>query len=193
MLWSASSAKVNPDTTARGVPIAPSLTSEVTRAVSGSWRYMKPSSTTNRAAAAAAAIRSTSCRIECQRLFAEHVLARCDRGKRPRDVIGIGERNVNRVDARIVEQRLVSGDRARDRPFARVGFGARALAAGHGDKLAPAGEADRRNYATVDARGAENAPAKRHQADRPIGQQANRPTGEQAIRILPSVSQACGG
>ena len=87
-------------------------------------------------------------RIERQWLFAEHVLAGGDRGERPRHVIGIGQRNVDRVDGRIVEQRLVTGNGARDRPFARVGFGARAVAAGHGDELAAAGEA-----ASLESRG----------------------------------------
>ncbi len=75
-------------------------------------------------------------RIEREWLFAQHVLAGGDRRQRPRHVLGIGEGNVDGVDARIVEQRLIAGDGAWDRPLGGVAFGASQLAAGDRDQLA---------------------------------------------------------
>ena len=59
--------------------------------------------------------------IERERLFAQHVLAGGDGRERPRHVIAVGQRNVDGVDVRIGEQRVVAGDRARDLPLAGVG------------------------------------------------------------------------
>ena len=96
--------------------------------------------------------------IERQRLFAQYVLPRGDRRERPRDVLGVGQWDVDRVDARIIEQRLVAGDGARHGPRTRVGVRAREVAAGHRHQLAAAGQAHGRDYAAIDARRPENAP-----------------------------------
>ena len=53
-------------------------------------------------------------RIERDRLFAQHVLAGRDRRQRPGHVIGVRQGNVDRVDARVIDDRLIPHHRARD-------------------------------------------------------------------------------
>ena len=54
-----------------------------------------------------------------QRLLAEHVLAGLGGPHRPLGVQVVRQRNVDRVDVRVGEQRLVAGDAARNPPLRR--------------------------------------------------------------------------
>ena len=80
------------------------------------------------------------------------------RRQRPLDVLGVGQGNVDGIDAGIIEQRLVAGDGARNRPVAREGFAAPAIAAGDGDEIAATSQAHGGNHPPVDARRAKEAP-----------------------------------
>ena len=70
-----------------------------------------------------------------QRLLAEHVLAGLQRPDRPLDVQRVRQRDVDRVDLRVGEQRLVAAVRAREPVLGGVRTGALRVAAGDGDDL----------------------------------------------------------
>jgi hypothetical protein len=74
-------------------------------------------------------------RVPSQRLLAEDVLARPQRVDRPLDVHRVRERDVDRVDVRVREQRFVRPVGALDVPLARVCIRPRLLAAGDRDEV----------------------------------------------------------
>ena len=97
---------------------------------------------------------------ERQRLLAQHVLARGRGLDRPFRVQVIRERDVDRVDLPVVEQRLVRSVGALDPPLARVRRRARPVAARDRQQPVILGSAERRDHRPVDARGPEQPPAK---------------------------------
>ena len=70
-----------------------------------------------------------------QRLLAEHVLAGPHRPDRPCGMERVRQRVVDRIDLRIVDERLVTGVNARDPPLARVDLGPRMIPARHRHEL----------------------------------------------------------
>ena len=70
-----------------------------------------------------------------QRLLAEHVLAGLERADRPLDVQRVGQRDVDRVDLGVGEQRLVGAVRARDAVLGGEGPAALDVARADGDEL----------------------------------------------------------
>src|SRR5258708_37226372 len=98
-------------------------------------------------------------RIQRQRLLAEHVLARLERADGPRLVVAVDERDVDRVDLRVVEKRIVRGGRARSVESIRHLPRALRVAARDRPPAALAGGGDRRKHrSTRDASGAKRAP-----------------------------------
>ena len=70
-----------------------------------------------------------------QRLLGERVLAGLEGADRPRDVERVGKRHVDRVDLRVVEQRLVGAVRTRDPVLGGKRLGTSEVARGDGDNL----------------------------------------------------------
>ena len=98
-------------------------------------------------------------RIRAHRLLAEHVLAGLERADRPLAVQPVRQRDVDRVDRRVGEQRLVAAVGGRDAVLARVRVGPRLVARchrGHLDLVALGGALD---DLPVDASGREQSEA----------------------------------
>ena len=115
--------------TSRSSPIAPSSTSSTSRFVCGWWRHMKPSISKRPARSAASKASSTRSAPTVERLLAEHVLARLERADRPLDVERVRQPDVDGLDLRIREQRLVAAVGAVDPALARVRVGTVLVAA----------------------------------------------------------------
>ena len=87
-----------------------------------------------------------------ERLFAQDVLPGFGGLHRPLAVQGVGQRDVDGVDVRVGEQRLVAAVRCGDVPLLGVSLCLVQIAAGNGDQLAPLRLANRRNQRPVDPR-----------------------------------------
>ena len=91
-------------------------TSSASRAVCGLCRYMNASLSSRPVRSAASNAATTSSGVPAERLLAEDVLARLDGLDRPLAVERVRERDVDGVDVRVLEERLVGAVRARDAP-----------------------------------------------------------------------------
>ena len=74
-------------------------------------------------------------RVAGVRLLAEHVLAGLEGAHRPRVVHPVRQRDVDGVDVRVLEQRLVRAVRLRDPVLARVRLRLRPVTASDGDDV----------------------------------------------------------
>ena len=99
-------------------------------------------------------------RREAHRLFAEHVLAGFHRPNRPRDVLIVRERYVNRIDLGIRQQRCIGIVKSRNpEPAGRtLGLVARARSDGHHFGQLPALHGGN-DFFDADLGGAQNAKA----------------------------------
>ena len=95
------------------------------------------------------------------RLLAEHVLARLERADRPLAVERVREGDVDGLDVRVVEQRLVAAVRALDAPLPRVLLGAGGVAARDRDQVARVRALRGRDHEPVDMRRGDDSPADR--------------------------------
>src|SRR5262249_9462960 len=93
-----------------------------------------------------------------QRLLAEDVLACFERPDRPLAVQRVRERDVDRLDVGILEQRLVAPVRTLDVPFLRVGLGPTLLAARDGDQRRPVRRTEPRDELPVDVGRGDDSP-----------------------------------
>src|SRR5947209_1093116 len=94
-----------------------------------------------------------------ERLLAQHVLARLERADRPRHVERVRQRDVDGLDVRVLEERLVATVRALDPPLARVRVGAGLVAARDRDEIGLRRGLRRRDDHAVDVRRREDCPA----------------------------------
>ena len=97
-----------------------------------------------------------------ERLLAEDVLSRLERADRPLHVHRVRQRDVDRLDVCVLEQRVVRAVRALDAPLARVRLGTALVAAGNGDQIDLLRRLRSRNQLPVDVGGREEPPANRH-------------------------------
>ena len=96
-----------------------------------------------------------------ERLLAEDVLSRLERADRPLHVHRVRQRDVDRLDVWVLEQRVVRAVRALDAPLARVRLGTALVAAGNGDQIDLLRRLRSRNQLPVDVGGREEPPANR--------------------------------
>src|SRR2546423_11888313 len=97
-----------------------------------------------------------------ERLLAEHVLPRLERAHHPFDVQRVRERDVDRVDLGIAEQRVVAPVCPLDPVLPRIRLRPSPIAACDGDHLDAVGDARAREHEAVHACRREHAPADGH-------------------------------
>ena len=111
--------------TSRRLPTARSRTSSRSRRACAWWRHMNASASTRSGAVGGVERRLRVLGPPRQRLLAQHVLAGLQRADRPRHVQRVRQRDVDRVDLRVGEQRLVAAVRAAEPVLGRVRLGPR--------------------------------------------------------------------
>ena len=110
-------------------------------------------------------------RVQRDRLLAQHVLARLECPDRPFDVQVIGQRVIDRIDVRVVEQRLVAAETVRDAKLRRDQRRPVGIARCDRGNHAFAASDDRRDHALATyVRGTEDSPPYlRHRRNRSAG------------------------
>ena len=93
-----------------------------------------------------------------QRFLAEHVLARLHGFDAPFGVQAVGQRDVDDVDVRVGQHRLIAAEGVRDVPFGRVSLGVRQIAAGDGGQPVARRGAQRCDERSIDVGRAQQAP-----------------------------------
>jgi len=101
-----------------------------------------------------------------ERLLAEDMLARLQGADRPVDVQRVRERDVDRLDVRVGEERLVAPVRALDPALARIRLRAGEIAARHRDDVDPVGRRRAREDEAVDVGRREDSQADAHSLSR---------------------------
>jgi hypothetical protein len=106
-------------------------------------------------------------RSERQRFFAQHMLAGFERANRPVGVQAVRQRNVNRIDLRIAQERFIRGQCSRDIPLRGVLTCTLDGPAGDSDERISRRRLQGGNDRAIDAGGAKETPAQiahRHHA-----------------------------
>ena len=109
-----------------------------------------------------------------ERLLAENVLSRLERKRRPLNVERVRQRDVDRVDLVVREQRVVAPVRAPDPVRTRVRVGPRSVAAGDGNDVHRVRPHHSGEDRVVDPRGREQTESDRTSAQRPVASSRRR-------------------
>jgi len=104
-----------------------------------------------------------------ERLLAEHMLSGLERAHRPLDVQRVRQRDVDRVDVRILEERLIRAVRGRDLPLARICVGGLLRPARDGDEVDHRRLLRARDHLAVDIRRREDAESHASSSGRSAG------------------------
>ena len=141
-------------------PDAALATMSATCSVSGWWRYMNASATTTPAQRGRVGHPVDVRGHQRHRLLAQHVFAGGNRAERPLHVQVIGQRDVDGVDRRVRQHRVVAAVGGPDLPLGGVAGGALGRTAGHAHQRAACRRTNSGNDRSIDAGRAQQAPPK---------------------------------